>query len=239
MAAAATLNPAALRLMLDDPRKATEYGRSAYQQYREYLENPISRIPHCSLPDLLPGAASESITLRRPLYREGNVSGDEMMMLCLIAKVLGAQRVFEIRTFDGRTAANLAANCSPSTPIYTLDLPGDAMPQHSIDRREERWIGASLMALPDNVTLLKGDSATFDFAPYRRSIDMFFIDGSHAYDYVRSDTERATGCVRPGGAIVWHDYGQWPGVTRYVNEVAAERDLHWIAGTTLVIQLVP
>lgn len=238
MATAVTSNVATARLMLSDPRKGAEYGRAIYRLYREHLEMPVDRIQSCSLDAIIPSVASESIVVKYPLYHQGNVSGDETMHLCLIAKALGVQRAFEIGTFDGRTAANLAANCSPSAEVYSLDLPDVVAPELGIDPREMRWVGARVVTLPDNVTLLKGDSATFDFSPYRGSVDMFFVDGSHTYEYVCRDTATAGDCIRPGGVIVWHDYGQWPGVTRYINEIAGERDLHWIEGTSLVVDLV-
>ena len=42
--------------------------------------------------------------------------------------------------------------------------------------------------------------------------------------------------VRPGGVIVWHDYGVWPGVTQALDRFATELHLplRRILGTTLV-----
>jgi len=39
--------------------------------------------------------------------------------------------------------------------------------------------------------LLFGDSASFDYSPYHGRVDLFFIDGAHSYEYVRSDTLNA------------------------------------------------
>ena len=48
-----------------------------------------------------------------------------------------------------------------------------------------------------------------------------FVDGSHSYEYVLSDTEAAWKMVKPGGLILWHDYDSrwWPGVTRALNQL--------------------
>jgi predicted O-methyltransferase YrrM len=72
----------------------------------------------------------------------------------------------------------------------------------------------------DRIELLFGDSAMFDFAPWHGTIDLFFIDGAHSYDYVRSDTLNAVRCVRPGGVIAWHDFGRTGlnGVSRWLTE---------------------
>jgi hypothetical protein len=81
-----------------------------------------------------------------------------------------------------------------------------------------------------------GDSATFDFQTFEGRCDLVFVDGSHAYDYVRKDTETALRlCARPG-VILWHDYGVWEGVTRGLEEIEHEKrlGLKHLAGTSLV-----
>ena len=69
---------------------------------------------------------------------------------------------------------------------------------------------------------LLGDSATFDFSPYARNIDLFFIDGAHTYEYVKNDTLKALECCHPGSVIAWHDYGRMGvnGVRRWLHEFA-------------------
>ncbi len=84
---------------------------------------------------------------------------------------------------------------------------------------------------------LLGDSAAFDYSPYRNSCSLIFVDGSHAYDYALSDTRAALEMVEPGGIVVWHDYGIWKGVTEALEELeATERlGLRNVKGTTLVV----
>ena len=70
-----------------------------------------------------------------------------------------------------------------------------------------------------------------------------FVDGSHAYEYVLSDSERALALLQGGaGTIVWHDYGEWTGVTRALDKLATTdarfADLRAIEGTTLAILTV-
>ena len=64
-----------------------------------------------------------------------------------------------------------------------------------------------------------------------------FVDGSHAYDYVRKDSETAVRLVAKGGTVLWHDYGRWEGVSRALDELEAQRrlGLRQIAGTSLVV----
>ena len=72
----------------------------------------------------------------------------------------------------------------------------------------------------EKIQQLVGDSASFDFSPYHGTVDLVFVDGSHAYPYVRNDTEVAFQLLKSeGGTIVWHDYDTtWPGVTQALNE---------------------
>ena len=65
---------------------------------------------------------------------------------------------------------------------------------------------------------------------------LVFVDGSHAYDYAKKDSETAMRLVRPRGIVLWHDYGVWPGVTQALEELEAARRpwLVHIRGTSLV-----
>src|SRR5204863_237070 len=56
------------------------------------------------------------------------------------------------------------------------------------------------------VEQLFGDSKTLDITPWAGTCDLVFVDGSHAYSYVVSDSEKALQLVRPGGLVLWHDY---------------------------------
>ena len=82
-----------------------------------------------------------------------------------------------------------------------------------------------------------GDSAAFDYSPYRNNCPLIFVDGSHAYNYGLSDTRAALEMVEPGGVIVWHDYGIWKGVTEALEELEAAERLgpRNFKGTSLVV----
>ena len=70
-------------------------------------------------------------------------------------------------------------------------------------------------------------------------MDLVVVDGSHARAYVRSDSALARVMVRPGGWIVWHDYGVWPDVTAVLDELAGELPLVRLEATTLVVAHIP
>jgi len=153
--------------------------------------------------------------------------GSDLVSLGLITRLIRPKRIFEIGTYRGYTALQFAAN-APEAEVFTLDLPPDAstaLPVTVMDKllaHVEK--GETLEGRKDTgkIHRLWEDSATFDFSSYSRSIDLFFIDGAHTYEYVKNDTLKALECCHEGSVITWHDYGRRGvnGVTRWLNEFA-------------------
>jgi hypothetical protein len=91
------------------------------------------------------------------------------------------------------------------------------------------------------VTQLLGDSATFDYSPYvQQGVDFVFVDGSHSYEYARSDSLVAIEMLRGGhGTIVWHDYDVWRGVSAALHELrrndARFSAIRRVEGTSLAV----
>src|SRR6185369_9411650 len=63
-----------------------------------------------------------------------------------------------------------------------------------------------------------GDSTKTSWMALGGPFDLIFIDACHEYDYVKRDSASALEAVRPGGLILWHDYGVVEGVSRAVDE---------------------
>jgi Methyltransferase domain len=202
----------------------------------------------------LPQAAWSEVLARRPIRltetdkADGNVNLAELAILAqAAAAVPPSSIVVEIGTFDGRTTLNLAINAAAAS-VFTLDLPPDERAAFALAPGERQYVdkpqpGARFRACDPawraaarRITQLLGDSATFDWAPYAGRAGLVFVDGSHAYEYVRKDSETAMQLVVPGGSVLWHDYGRWEGVTRALDELETERrlGLRHIAGTSLV-----
>jgi predicted O-methyltransferase YrrM len=176
---------------------------------------------------------------------EGTVLRRSPLVLCAVAKILDPAAIFEFGTYRGDTAWLLARNL-PRARVFTLDLAGlDAVQDAQleltdIDEYFHKWDrGVRFRGTPEaeRITQLIGDSATFDFSPYRRSIDLAYIDASHSYSYVRSDTEAALAMLSPTGAIVWDDYTHYAGIYAYLNELAPtlERPIFHILDTRLAL----
>ena len=234
---------------------ALTFGLGA-RRHRELLSN-IARhfgYDYHQVPPALPriGVADVVRPGARPDIRElaggdGNVSLLELVVLAASVARIAAREVFEIGTFDGRTTVNLAANVVDDGTVFTLDLPPAQTPTAlGVHAEDRKYIKAahltSRISRSEHATRIRplfGDSATFDFSPYARRIDLCFVDGSHAYEYVLNDSARALEMIRPGGVIFWHDYGVWPGVTEALDELQrsnpAFANLRWIEGTSLAV----
>lgn len=158
----------------------------------------------------------------------------DLVSLCVLCRHTQPAVIFEIGTFLGHTALHLALNSPDDARVYTLDLPRDAPARTQLrttlldDAHIRGSRGAPAYAFTGSpverkVVTLAGDSATFDFSPFHGRVDLFFIDGSHSYEYVRNDTLRALECCHPGSIVAWHDFGRMGvnGVSRWLRELAA------------------
>ena len=159
-----------------------------------------------------------------------------------------SKKLFEIGTYDGRTTANMAANCPADAEIRTIDLPRDMIDDTElpITSGERRFVDKETSGLrfsgtdwEKQIVQLYGDSAAFDFSPFYNTSDFVFVDGSHRYEYVLNDSRVAAELVGSGnGIIMWDDYGVWKGVSKALDELCFQaneyRDLRHIEGTSLV-----
>jgi predicted O-methyltransferase YrrM len=185
---------------------------------------------------------------RGPYTVDGGTSDAEAWILAVLAK--RARRMFEFGTCTGKTAYLWARNSPPDARVTTVTLAPDHLDAY---RREETDSPTDVaFALNESaytaflysgsdaepkVQQLFGDSKTLDVGPWAGTCDLVFVDGSHAYSYVVSDSAKALELVAPGGLVLWHDYAgprHSPGVYRALNELAERVPLVRLAGTTLV-----
>lgn len=119
---------------------------------------------------------------------------------------------FEIGTWRGESVTNVA---SVAEKCYTLNLSNEDLKEMGFQQKYLNQQGFYSNGL-DNVTHLKGNSATFDFSPYYGKCDIVFVDGDHAYEAVKRDTEIAFKLLKDENSIiVWHDYAYNPETVRW------------------------
>ena len=203
-------------------------------------------LPRHELKQVFPGIEKTEVRILEAYDRAlgMTLNIEEVASLLAIVKFSGAQKIFEIGTFDGGTALNLAANTSAETQITTLDLPPDWDGEFTADTPKElrnltnrKTVGQRFVNTPQQkkITQVFGDSSAIDWAQLPVPFDIVFIDGCHSYRYVAKDTENALKYVGPGGLILWHDYGYVKDVSDVVDQTASEIKVSAIAGTRLAV----
>lgn len=228
--------------------------RRAYKALKGQFKSPIREaspaeiLPELHEDELGPGRASEVVFIGSG---PASPSDRETWLLGVFAK--RCSHIFEFGTASGRTTYLLARNAPATARITTLTLSPQERPEYR--RASGDSEGAAHAALEESafqrflysgsdvesrISQLYGDSKSFDHAPYRQSCDLIFIDGSHAYSYVKSDTEKAFEMLKPGGIILWHDYrgpqhAATADVYRYLNELAMNKPLLRMKETSLVV----
>jgi predicted O-methyltransferase YrrM len=212
----------------------------------DYISREEPRLPKVSLETLTPNDTAVQLWALDSV--DGNVTDRELLTIARLVVATNAKSLFEFGTFDGRTTLNLAMNAGADANVWTLDLPASAAestsaPLHPHEThyamKEASGVRYRGTVAESRITQLYGDSGTFDFTAYAKSIDLAFVDGSHAYSYVINDSLHAIEMVRPGGTILWHDYARWDDVTRALDDLKRVRaefaGLQWIEGTTLAV----
>jgi len=192
-------------------------------------------------------AASQSIMIDGSLsYTDGSLGIQDKVALMSLLRDREPEVVLEIGTYNGATTRLIALNL-PRAQIHTLDLPPDIssdelhqskLPKDDFHLIGNRRVGEAIVSDPalTNVTQHFGDSATWDFSPVQ-GLDFVFIDGSHTYQYVRSDTIRCAEAAVGRATFVWHDFDYCHyDVVRYLAEMSnAGLPVRHIALTNMVV----
>ncbi|GBD00203.1 hypothetical protein HRbin17_02741 [bacterium HR17] len=242
------VNLAACWLALREGRtKAGRYLHHLWTAYlwRHQLLPPVSvplTLPRRPFTEVFPSVDLSRVELLYPLPRPGSVTFEELVVLACLVRHLRPKRLVEIGTAEGRTTLNFALHAPEDAEIITLDLPPEQTGAPTLSRGPDyaqlniSEPGVFFRHHPDiarKIRLVLANSTTFDWTPYERSVDFVFLDGAHDYESVRKDSENALRIVRPGGVIVWHDYGNWDGVSRCLNELGEKLPIVWLEQTSL------
>ncbi len=180
---------------------------------------------------------------------QASTTTEEVWVLAALAK--NARHIFEFGTCTGRTTYLLARNAPDDARIGTITLTPDTVESYISDPTDpdnDRWTKIareestftqfhySGTAVESKIEQLFADSKEFDDTAWAGQCDLIFIDGSHAYSYVKSDTEKALRMAAKGGLIFWHDYSPaCVGVWKFLNELGQGKPLKHIRGTRLAV----
>jgi hypothetical protein len=179
----------------------------------------------------------------------GGTSLLETFLIIAVARVVDARRIFEFGTFLGVNTLNMALNTPDDAKIFTLDLDeehavsakqvaADA-PLTELHLASQSELDFVRTPVAGKITTLLGNSTTFDFSPFKSSVDLSFIDGGHDYETVKSDTENALeiSTKNTSSAIMSHDYRnpEYPELTHYLDGLATEQNIFHIEDTMLCV----
>lgn len=145
-------------------------------------------------------------------FLDGGSLLTDLALLKGLARRFKDCKYFEIGTWRGESAVNLAEVCKT---VYTLNMTDEDLRKIGVS---ERSIAQQMLFSKNNdkIIHLRSDSRSFDYASLNLKFDLIFIDGSHHYDDVKSDTANAfKHLVHDKSILVWHDYGVTPEDIRF------------------------
>lgn len=219
-------------------------------EFEKIYQKAKKRIKTVKLADIFPKKLEQdSIILENFLGHWGNISVEEVCKIALITKFLKPEKIFEFGTYNGMTTLQLALNAPKNCRIFTLDLPEGVLPKiplgkidtlvakHFKDKFGSKT-GSYFKGRKDvNITQILQDSATFDPAPFKNSIDLIFIDAAHDYENKRKDSENAFFMLKKGGVIIWHNYADvgYPDVTKYLYKLSIKKKLYHLKNTMFAL----
>lgn len=147
-----------------------------------YKRKPtVRRVP---IAQLVPG--DTALSLSHVTSENWQVSTYELASIVAIVLSRKPECFFEFGTFDGRTSLNVLRN-SPSTRMVSIDLP-PADVRLPDQKQVGSLIGGDFRGDERRFTQLLGNWLRFDFAPYRASADVVFIDAGHSYACAIADS---------------------------------------------------
>lgn len=194
-------------------------------------ERAVAQMHFDSIPEILLGLIVKELKSFGSDYRfvDGALPWVDMIPLLSIVADRKPKVMFEIGTYFGLTTRVLAM-AHPESIVHTIDLPEGfdpenddcEIPKDDFHLIKNRRVGDGFRHDPSikNVVQHFGDTAKWDYTPVKDA-ELFFIDGSHTYEYIKNDTEKCLEACRGHKAtFLWHDvHPAYPGVVRYLSEL--------------------
>jgi predicted O-methyltransferase YrrM len=232
---------------------------SKYKKYKSWKDNKFF-IPQTSLTEISPIFVTNefgptlmsevSFMGRGDLSVPGGTSDTEAWILSVLAK--SATNMFELGTCTGKTSYLMAKNSKSDAKVYTLTLPPEEIVKYAESSKDDQVATTNAKnesaftkffysgtSVEDKIIQIFCDSKKFDESKFLNFFDLIFIDGSHAYSYIKSDSEKCMKMLNKNGIILWHDYSginkNSKDVYKYLNELSGDFRLYHIKETSFVM----
>src|SRR6187399_3017638 len=143
----------------------------------------------------------------------------------------GYKTGIEIGTAYGGCANHLLTHCNLEKLIcvdpykYYPDMPG-LFDQDDYDRLSKQTYKRLMAFEGKYLPLIMDSKQAFELIEMNRhfpnkigkQVDFVFLDGLHTYEQVKWEIEHYSKLIRPGGALIGHDYDTFKGVKKAVDE---------------------
>jgi glycosyltransferase involved in cell wall biosynthesis/tetratricopeptide (TPR) repeat protein len=165
-------------------------------------------------------------------------AADTRAVLTLLAHAR-PRRVLEVGTALGHMTANLTEWTPDDAHVFSLDIVRGMAAAGTPEQDCEAPPRAQFGSLADHfgkahkAYFIIADSLNYDFGRLS-PLDFVFIDGGHDLEHAINDTRRAYEAIRPGGWLVWHDFGSrvpWVRVREAIDQLALPDPVIHVAGT--------
>ena len=145
---------------------------------------------------------SDEVCITPYAFLSGSSLATDFALLQLLCRTYLVKDYFEIGTWRGESAANVAPYVDSVTSfnlgdeqLLSLGLEKNYVESHRFFSKD----------IP-NIQHVFGDSQTFDFDQLDKKFDLIFIDGDHSTEAVRRDTKKMLSYLKNEQSImVWHD----------------------------------
>jgi predicted O-methyltransferase YrrM len=136
------------------------------------------------------------------------LNSDETSIVVALMRSVGPRVVVEIGCSIGLTARCILDYVSTVQKYIAVDVPPDHEPTLPGQRGEIPAEAGVCAASDSRFSVLIRDRGSLDLLPDDlEPCDAVFIDGDHSERAVMNDSGLALSLLRPGGVIIFHDYG--------------------------------
>ena len=156
--------------------------------------------PCVDILDLLPDF---NVQISNYSFLNGTSTPIDIALLKALAASFKDCSYLEIGSWRGESIANVADVAKDCTSISLSDSEMHALGFNERFTSMQRFFSKE----KKNIEYIQHNSLTFDFSKLNKKFDLIFVDGDHAYEAVKKDTENVFGLLKDENSIiVWHDY---------------------------------